>query len=525
MKKSISVLLLTAMLVSMLALPGGALADKPRLTVAGEADQAMPEGYGTVEENQWVDWIRENGPADIEVIAISEDNDLERYSMLMASGTAPDIIYSGDPVTMNTLINQRLLMPLDDVIEKYSVEYKARLEKYPFLRDLGSVDGKLYLLGAPSAAVMPEQVRFIRVDWLEKLGLEMPTTVDEYLEVARAFAKNDPDGNGVDDTYGTNLSGKGSVMIDWMFGDARWFIRDGKMVMDLAPSMQASMFKKTLFDEGIVDRDYLIDNKGSKAQQDWVNGKLGIFQTNRSVTPSAFNIYKTLMANCPEAKVAVLPNLEGPNGTFSMDTYNPIDFEVAVNAACKDPKLAIEFIDFMIRDDTQMTLTQGIEGVHYTLNENGAPVPINPETIDDEMSGAIVFLETYDVGDKVINYLNPENPLEKSYIDILNDVDHLVRKDQPIPLFTFACLYPVMPNDIHMIYANTMDRIDDTWVNFIVQGKMEDAQKTLDQANQMWESAGGKKVEEWCDAWYQENKDTYMFTDDVYDAFGAPYEK
>lgn len=104
-------------------------------------------------------------------------------------------------------------------------------------------------------------------------------------------------------------------------------------------------------------------------------------------------------------------------------------------------------------------------------------------------------------------------------------MDHLVRKDQPIPLFTFACLYPVMPNDINMIYSNTMDRIDDTWVNFIVQGKMEDAQKTLDQANQMWESAGGKKVEEWYDAWYQENKDTYMFTDDVYDAFGAPYEK
>ena len=104
-------------------------------------------------------------------------------------------------------------------------------------------------------------------------------------------------------------------------------------------------------------------------------------------------------------------------------------------------------------------------------------------------------------------------------------MDHLVRKDQPIPLFTFACLYPVMPNDINMIYSNTMDRIDDTWVNFIVQGKMEDAQKVLDQANQMWESAGGKKVEEWYDAWYQENKDTYMFTDDVYDAFGAPYEK
>ena len=176
MKKHIALVTLIAMLAS-LAFPFAALADKPRLTVAGEADQAMPEGYGTVEENQWVDWIRENGPADIEVIAISEDNDLERYSMLMASGSAPDIIYSGDPVTMNTLINQRLLMPLDDVIDQYSVEYKKRLEEHPYLRDLGSFNGKLYLLGAPSPAIMPEQVRFIRVDWLKKLGLEMPTTI------------------------------------------------------------------------------------------------------------------------------------------------------------------------------------------------------------------------------------------------------------------------------------------------------------------------------------------------------------
>ncbi len=54
---------------------------------------------------------------------------------------------------------------------------------------------------------------------------------------------------------------------------------------------------------------------------------------------------------------------------------------------------------------------------------------------------------------------------------------------------------------------------------------MEDAQKVLDQCNQMWQSANGQKVEDWYDSWYQANKDTYMFTEDVYDAFGAPYEK
>ena len=96
----------------------------------------------------------------------------------------------------------------------------------------------------------------------------------------------------------------------------------------------------------------------------------------------------------------------------SKASYNPIDFEVAVNAACKDPKLAIEFIGFMIRD-------------------------------------------------------------------------------------------------------NTMDRIDDTWVNLIVQGKMEDAENVLKQVQDIWSSANGQKVEERYDAWYQENKDSYMFTDDV----------
>lgn len=52
--------------------------------------------------------------------------------------------------------------------------------------------------------------------------------------------------------------------------------------------------------------------------------------------------------------------------------------------------------------------------------------------------------------------------------------------------------------------------------------QLADAMKSL---YKMWKSANGAKVEEWYDNWYQTNKDTYMFTGDVYDALGAPYEK
>ena len=48
---------------------------------------------------------------------------------------------------------------------------------------------------------------FIRQDWLDNLGLKMPTTIEELKEVARAFTEDDPDGNGQNDTYGLAVDG------------------------------------------------------------------------------------------------------------------------------------------------------------------------------------------------------------------------------------------------------------------------------------------------------------------------------
>lgn len=45
----------------------------------------------------------------------------------------------------------------------------------------------------------------VRKDWLDKLGLDVPKTLDDVVEVARAFKNDDPDGNGVDDTWGLGV--------------------------------------------------------------------------------------------------------------------------------------------------------------------------------------------------------------------------------------------------------------------------------------------------------------------------------
>ncbi|WP_347835768.1 hypothetical protein [Gracilibacillus sp. JCM 18860] len=60
--------------------------------------------------------------------------------------------------------------------------------------------GELYTLyqGRP----LSRQGIIYRKDWAENLGLEAPTTTDEFMEMVRAFTEDDPDGNGKDDTFG-----------------------------------------------------------------------------------------------------------------------------------------------------------------------------------------------------------------------------------------------------------------------------------------------------------------------------------
>ncbi|UJF34295.1 extracellular solute-binding protein [Paenibacillus hexagrammi] len=156
----------------------------------------VPKEEGSKTENRWTKWINENGPVDVTFVSVPRWESAQKLNTLFASDSAPDLIAEYDSVIKNQLYAQKQLMPLDDVIDKYSTVYKETLQTYPKLRQLGiQDDGKLYGIGKVSE-VVPQHILYIRTDWLKKLNLQKPTTLDEFFAVARAFAENDPDGNG-----------------------------------------------------------------------------------------------------------------------------------------------------------------------------------------------------------------------------------------------------------------------------------------------------------------------------------------
>lgn len=507
-----------------------------KLTVAVYDRGNVPASEGTATDNRWLRWIKENAPADPEFVAIPRWESAQKYNTLFASGSAPDLIVEHDRVYRNQLYNQKQLLPLDELIEEHSTEYKALLEQYPVLRKLGTMpDGKLYEIGLISD-MGPNHQLWIRADWLKALNLDMPETVEELYQVAEAFAKRDPDGNGRDDTYGMNISFVGGMIVDFMFGNvftvydkAPWVLdANGDLVHDWERKAAATAFKKRLYDNGLVDKDFLTDGKGDKAKQDFINGKLGIYGSNGG----DLNTFRALKELHSQAEVVALPLPETEFGSFSPVVSSPVSTFGIVNARAKDPIAVIEYIDFLHQPDTSRILRNGIEGEHYALNEQGCPAAIDPEKNKVERAYisdvAVLVPPSADFKncDTVRNPVLPKDPTPEAEADykLLKEFSQLILSadkayldaSRPMAGIIPVSFLPSMPQDLQINQTNGFKAMIDFLQKAIVSGGSYSVDKAIEDAKNAWKLSNGDQIDEWYKEWFRENKDNTVLVKDLY---------
>lgn len=162
----------------------------------------------TIEDNVHTRWLRDTLGIDLSFDFISpkrEDHDTKIRLMLAGKNKLPDVMKASN-VLANDLIMAKKVMPLNDLIETYlSPNLKALYEEYPGVLYPVTKDGNIY--GLPNMYAMDEgTIMWVRQDWLDNLGLQAPTTIEEFEEVIRAFTEDDPDGNGKNDTLGLAVS-------------------------------------------------------------------------------------------------------------------------------------------------------------------------------------------------------------------------------------------------------------------------------------------------------------------------------
>ncbi|NLY44119.1 MAG: extracellular solute-binding protein, partial [Clostridiaceae bacterium] len=162
----------------------------------------------TIEDNRWLKLYKEELGINVKYDwtvrgGYQEDAYVQQINFTLASGNLPDVI----TVSASQLKQLADLGVIEDMTRYYD-DYASPLTKYVYTQEGTSVldsatfDGKLMGIPNVDSSIESAQFIWIRTDWLRKLGLEPPKTMDDLLKISEAFTFNDPDGNGKDDTYG-----------------------------------------------------------------------------------------------------------------------------------------------------------------------------------------------------------------------------------------------------------------------------------------------------------------------------------
>lgn len=499
----------------------GESAEKPEITSSIYDRGSVPSDIGNIEDNLWTRWINDESPVKVDFRSVPRSESVATFNTLFASGDAPDIIFEYDTAYRNQLYQQKQLMPIGDLIEKHSVDYKALMEKYPHLKTIGTKDdGQLYEVGRVSA-LHSFQALFIRKDWLDNLNLPVPNTMDDLMNVIQAFTEQDPDNNGVDDTFGIALSGETGGIINALFQDVTWIIDDNDQMVKDWDRYEASLaFKKKVYDSKWTDQDFLTDLNGEQALQDWVNGRVGIHAGRTTDTIDVDRYYRPLKQNVPDAVVVpILP--EGPFGRFNVGLPNPVQMTAVVNAKADNPEAVIEYIDFLASGEAGSVLRNGFEGEHYTINSAGCPEFSDIEKFTKEVSWNVDFhmlISKIEIGEcnALEKRLNAENPVNGEFIDIVRE-NNALNLHNKYPFITHGEHMPLLPNDLILISQNASDAIKNIYDQALVSGASFPVDRAVADAEKAWGDAGGAKLETFYADWYTKNKDTAFLAEDMFE--------
>lgn len=223
----------------------------------------------------------------------------ERINTALASDSLADIVTL--TLLENSSVRNALKAGVFWDVGPYLDEFPNLAAISQDMRTSASIEGKLY--GIPMVKDIARNGVILRKDWLDKLGLQVPQTTDELMQVAKAFTEEDPDGNGSKDTTGfidrSDLVFGAFKTLGSYFGTpSSWDVDDsGKVTPEFESEgyVKAMEYMKELYKGGYINQDFAVTAKTDQ-QQGFAQGRRG-FMSERSliartclIWPKAFRI-------------------------------------------------------------------------------------------------------------------------------------------------------------------------------------------------------------------------------------------
>jgi putative aldouronate transport system substrate-binding protein len=321
--------------------------------------------------------INERFGFDYQPLLVPEATYTEKLTTVIASGDIPDIVTfkSGDS-NYYKWASQGAFLDL----EPYLADYPNLAVVTPDRLNVVRVDGTLF--GMPMYYPQYALTASIRQDWLDNLGLTVPTSYEELKAVALAFTQGDPTGKG-ESTYGIAVGElvNPSYAMGAYWDPLAWFHKDdqdrlipGSIAVG---SQERIQFLADLYAEGAITRDFaVLDWAATNAE--FYGSKAGIFiGAPRGMSQ---DYYASLIAIAPEALVKPIPAFAAPDGSqgFLAASGTSGNWALSAELAGDEDKLRriLEFLDFartfypvdqQVATNADYTWTFGVEGEGYEV--------------------------------------------------------------------------------------------------------------------------------------------------------------
>lgn len=355
----------------------------------------MPEN-DTYTDNAYTRYIK--SVINVQNVDVFEANDSQydtNVSMAISMGSLPDIMVVSSQDEVEQLVEAGLI---EDLTESYNNCISDRIRKMyesygDSLKDMVTYDGKIMALPETNITDGPNLV-WLRKDWMDKLGLSEPHTIDDVVNIVKHFISEDPGNNGVDtsgkpNTVGlavdTDVTGEcgysSEFLLDIIFAcfgayPKQWIMNDdGEIVYGSVTdeAKEALSYISSLYNQGVIDNDFLLRTSTNICEL-IENGMCGSF-FGPWWAPN--NPLVNAVSRNPDADWQPYLIATDSDGTTSYHSQNPCYKYVVVRKGYEHPEIAAKMISVMF-DKVRFDCTDSEEfKKYYQLNVEPTARPLS----------------------------------------------------------------------------------------------------------------------------------------------------
>ena len=343
--------------------------------------------------NDFTKWYEDKTNVHVEWEQVPLDQAKDKLNILLASGDYPEIISVKDGFSRAELMvygSQGILIPLNSYIDQHGFFIKETLKEEPYIKDaITAPGGNIYTLPYVSEVYHSSMSNKIWVyqPWMDKLGLKVPQTTEDFYEMLKAFKTQDPNGNGKSDEIPFAGCVKGwRTEVGWTIMNAFIYSGDSNMrnrlmsengkinfVANKPDWRDGVRFYRRLYEEGLIaPESFTQDRNGFRQMGEHpdapilgsaIAGWFGYFVINNGES-GRFEEY------------TVIPPLEGPNGMRQTSRYNHlVQPHFSITDKAKYPDIAIKYVDWLYSREGARSAGSGIKGVGWDdADPNGVTV-------------------------------------------------------------------------------------------------------------------------------------------------------